>query len=274
MASRYRKALDEFGAMLGIGWDTERSARLAGWLQNRDPRFKAVAALALLITVGLVRSPATLAALYAICLVVTASSRLSVTRLMRRAWIAAAVFTGLIALPAVLNVFTPGPTAVQLPLGWAVTTTGLTTAARLLLRALTSLHVLWLVVYTTPWNRVLAALGSLGAPAPAVVTLGITHRYAFLLTRMAGEMMASRSARTVGHIDGARNRTQIANAAGTLLLHSHHSATAVHGAMIARGFTGRFRSLEPFRASWRDVALVVLALALSFAAWSFDRHAF
>ncbi len=81
---------------------------------------------------------------------------------VKRVWLFVPIFTGLVVLPATLNVITPG--TIVVPLGtWfghqlGVTSEGLHGAAIIVIRVATSISLVVLLTLTTPWNRLLAAL--------------------------------------------------------------------------------------------------------------------
>ncbi len=78
----------------------ERWARADGFLQRRDARAKWLAALCLLVTVGLLRHPAAAAAACAVPPLLAALSRVPPAALLRRAWGAGLFFGTFVALPA------------------------------------------------------------------------------------------------------------------------------------------------------------------------------
>ena len=53
---------------------------------------------------------------------------------MKRVWLFIPIFTGIIVLPATLNVITPGEVVVPLPFGLGLTRQGLTAAAIITIR--------------------------------------------------------------------------------------------------------------------------------------------
>jgi cobalt ECF transporter T component CbiQ len=226
-----------------------------------------LAAAVMLLAVSLMHHPASLGALYAVGLLAAATSRVPMWPLLRREWIVVALFTGVVAAPAMMQRVTPGPILLALPHGFTLSETGVIAAARLVLRAVASVHVALLLTQTTPWHRLLRGLRSLGAPAVAVMVLSICHRYIYLLLRMAGEMLTGREARRVGRVNAAQARGQIAASAGALMVRSQDTATAVFQAMAARGFRGEPKELSPSRFTAADAALVVGSIAFGVAAY-------
>ena len=85
----------------------ENIARQRGLLQAFDPRLKAIALVALAVAVSLSHSPAVIAALYLVGLVLAAYSAIPLGSFIKRVWVAVVLFTGIVAFPALF--FTPGP---------------------------------------------------------------------------------------------------------------------------------------------------------------------
>lgn len=225
-----------------------------GLLQGLDPRIKISTFLLLLIAVNVSRSLAVLVLLYLLTLLLARSSRVPLGFFVRRVWIFIPLFTGLIALPAILNIFTPGQPVLVL---WpnpliAVTAQGLRTAAFLLLRVGTSVSFAVLLILTTPWNALLEALGALGVPEAFLLTLAMSYRYIYLLLHTASDMFLSRRSRLVGRLDAAEGRRWLAAAMGALLDRSFQLSNEVYLAMLSQGFQGRPRLMEGFRTRGRD----------------------
>ena len=227
----------------------EHSAEARGLLQRVDPRVKVVGLILLVIVVAASRHLVVIGALFAFALALALSSRISVGKLASWVWSPVLIFTGAIALPAI--VLTPGHAVAALG-GLAITAQGLRSAAYLLSRAETAATLSALLVLTTPWPWVLKALRVLKCPTVLVAILGMTYRYVFEILRTALDMFESRRSRTVGSLSPAENRRLAASAVGVLLSKSVHLSDDVHLAMQSRGFRGEVHVLPDFRARAAD----------------------
>jgi cobalt/nickel transport system permease protein len=227
----------------------EHSAEARGLLQRVDPRVKVVGLILLVIVVAASRHLVVIGALFAFALALALSSRISVGKLASWVWSPVLIFTGAIALPAI--VLTPGHAVAALG-GLAITSQGLRSAAYLLSRAETAATLSALLVLTTPWPWVLKALRVLKCPTVLVAILGMTYRYVFEILRTALDMFESRRSRTVGSLSPAENRRLAASAVGVLLSKSVHLSDDVHLAMQSRGFRGEVHVLPDFRARAAD----------------------
>ena len=242
-------------------------ARRGGWLQSLDPRAKIVGFGLLIVAAVAARRLETVGALLALAVAMATTSRVPWRVLAANAWVGVLAFTGWIALPAIF--LTPGRPVCTLPgLHWTITAPGLQTAGLLLARAETTATLALTLVLSTPWTQVLKALRALRVPAVAVVILGMTHRYIFLLLHLAGDFFVARRSREVGALGPAGRRQVAAGAAGVLLGKSLQLSGEVYQAMQSRGFRGEVRTLEDFHWRPRDGgALAGFAATAAVACW-------
>jgi len=242
----------------------EKLARQKGLLQGIDARVKVIALLLLLLAVNLSHSLPVIAGLYGGALLLAVLSRVPFGSYIKRTWAFTLVFTGIIALPALL--ITPGAAWVHLPLGVTLTQTGARTALFLLFRAGASVAMAVLFVLTTPWNSILKALGVLHVPDVIVLVLGMTYRYIHLLLHTANDMFLSRQSRILKRMTGAEERHLAADTAGTLLEKSLLISSEVYLAMESQGFRGYPRTLDAFRMRWCDWGFAAVIVMVSAAA--------
>jgi cobalt/nickel transport system permease protein len=144
--------------------------------------------------------------------------------------------------------------------------------AAILAKFVLSLGAALLLVATTGFDDVCAALRRLGAPRVLVTQLLFTYRYLFVLAGEAARMVRAHDLRAPG---GGRPRPRVAaQLVGQLLLRTLDRAQRIHAAMACRGFDGtvpfqRPRRLRPpdlaFAASW--LAFFALARAVDLPAW-------
>lgn len=247
-----------------------------GVLQRTGARVKLAAALVLLVAGAVAHHVTTVAVLSIVLLAAAAMSRLPLRVVVLRVWLFVPLFTGLVVLPATLDVVTPGPVVVPLgtwfghPLG--ITSTGLTAAALLVTRVAASVSVVVLLTLTTPWPRLLSALRSLRVPRMFVLVAGMAYRYVFHLLGAVTDMYTARRARTVRRdVDAASGRAFVAASAGALFAKTHALADEVHMAMISRGYRGDARALSETRPGARDFSVLMVAVALAAALVVFDR---
>ena len=150
-----------------------------------------------------------------------------------------------------------------------MTSTGLTSAAYLVLRVTAAATFGFLLVFTTAWPRVLKALRAFGIPVVMVAVLGMTYRYILLLLEAAHDMFVARRSRAVGRLTAGERRRLAGQHAGVLLGRSLQLGGEVYLAMQARGFRGEVYLVEDFamtRADW--MALAAFAAVSATAIWA------
>ncbi|MGA8028424.1 MAG: cobalt transporter CbiM [Bryobacteraceae bacterium] len=221
----------------------EDLARSKGFLQDLDARVK-LTGMAFLVGAAIATHRLwVLAAIFGLGVLLAVLSRVSLSFLVKRIWLAVLAFTGTIALPALLLV--RGDALFRIPLlKWPVTAQGLKSAEFLILRAETAATLSFLLVLCTPWNQLLRALRFFRIPAVFVVIVQMAYRYVFLFLRTAQDIIESRQTRLVGRLEPSEQRRLAAATVGVLLDKSLRLSTEVHTAMQARGFRGDVRLLE------------------------------
>jgi cobalt/nickel transport system permease protein len=130
---------------------------------------------------------------------------------------------------------------------------GVVSWASIVLRALLAASAAVVLVATTGFAAIAAALGRLGLPRALVVQLALLYRYLQLLGEEAGRLLRARELRAAG---APLRLAEFGPLAGQLLLRSWDRADRIYLAMRARGFDGRYRPAAPGRWSWRDSAFV------------------
>lgn len=105
------------------------------------------------------------------------------------------------------------------------------------------ISMLWLV-NVMPFDQLLVTLRRLWVPEVLVAMLAFMYRYLFVLWDEMSKMQRARRARTFGfgrRFFRWRSGTQLI---GTLLIRALERAERVYGAMLARGWDGRVRTLD------------------------------
>ncbi|HVX67628.1 MAG TPA: energy-coupling factor transporter transmembrane component T [Bryobacteraceae bacterium] len=224
----------------------ERWSRGASAMHTRDARVKILVTLAFLVALGTTPrlSPALAACYAALLLAGIAAARLPLAGVLVRA---AAV------LP-----FSATFAAVSLAAGDP------TRAEALVLKSYLSAAAVLLLAATTPLPLLLAGLESLGVPRFLSLVIQFLYRYLFVISEQAQHMrMAAlaRASRSRGRRRVAERLRAAAGAVATLFARSQARAETIHGAMLARGFTGRIPPLAAARMAPPDVLFLAAGLA-------------
>jgi cobalt/nickel transport system permease protein len=221
-------------------------------VHHLDARIKFVLTLAFILTTALapVAAWSVYILLFALVLCVEVLSDLGVGYVLRR---------GLLALPFVFAalpvIFTvPGEPAAVLHLGgWTLTVTqpGLERLISIVLKSWISVQAAILLVSSTPFPDLLAAMRAVRVPRLLVAIFGLMWRYLFVLVDEAVRLMRGRAARSgrssqPEHRAGGSIawRARVAGGmAGSLFLRAFERSERIYMAMMARGFDGEVRYL-------------------------------
>ena len=256
---------------------SEGQSQKPGLLQGIDARFKLLGVLLLVVCTSLLHSTPLIYGLYGLALILALLSRIEAAFFIKRVWLVLPLFVGLIALPATLNIFTPGETAVTIfslekgyhfgpyfiPPEIGMTRQGISTALLLIGRVATSMSLVVLLPLTTSWADLLKAVRSLGVPQIYVQTLGMALRYLFLLSQVIREVHIAKKSRTIRPGKTRTEQRWIAGQVGALFQRSMQLSVEVHRAMMARGYQGEVRILSVFHIRKRDYCWMAFCAGLS-----------
>ena len=240
---------------------------MPGLLQGLDARVKVATILLFIVVVGLVHDLAILAGMFGLALALGLLSRLPPGILLRRILIFIPLFTAVIAIPALF--ITPGDPLVTAGSRVIITQQGARTAGLLVLRVTDSLSFGILLVLTTRWTNVLAALRWFRVPSVFVTVLGMTYRYIFLLLHSINSMFLARRSRSLGTFPASENRRWLGQALGTTMAKSHQLSEEVYLAMLSRGYRDEGVALIDLSFRRRDFLWAFLAVsAAGLLLWS------
>lgn len=175
----------------------------------------------------------------------------------------------LAAVPVLFN--RPGDSIFEVPVfGWNATDIGLRDFSSIMVRSWLSVLAATLLTATTEPDHILRALRFYHVPTIMVATISFMWRYIFVIGEEAQRLMRAREARSAtptGKIGGSLSwRAGVAgNMVGSLFLRSLARSDRVYTAMLARGYDGEIRSLQPaaFRSTdFATAAVVVAALVV------------
>jgi cobalt/nickel transport system permease protein len=236
----------------------ERWSRGSSPLHHRDPRVKVVATLAFLIVIATAHRQ--LPWLAAGCFVLLCGCALTARLPLSSAVLRAGIVLSFTAVFAAVSWISGDPAR----------------AVSLLLKSYLSAFAVLLLVSTTRLSVLLHGMERLGAPRFLLMVAQFLYRYLFVISEEAQHMRAAALSRGsgAGRIGGRQRLQAAGGAVAALFARSYGRAEDIHRAMLARGFAGEFRTLEPLRLGGADVlfgaaavlAPVLLRLAIERAA--------
>ena len=180
------------------------------------------------------------------------------------------------ALAAVTVIFSlPGEPLVAWDIGpWHVVATdaGVVRFVSIVIRTWLSVQMAILLTATTRFPDLLHALHHLHVPQLLVAIISFMYRYLFVLTDEAMRLLRAREARSARLAEGGGSgslawRARVTgNMVGQLFLRSYERSDRVYNAMLARGYTGQFLTINPHVMRGLDwmigVAAVIVLLLL------------
>jgi cobalt/nickel transport system permease protein len=264
---------------------SEEHARMKGLLQALDVRIKLVTFLFLLILISILHTPRSLWLLYSASILCAAFSRVPVGIFVVRVWLFIPLFSAAVALPAVLNIVTPGePLWIVVTLNkaysWgpytvpqeiAVTRQGLWGGIIFVSRVAASVSFAVLLTMTTRWSDIFAGLRALMVPRIFVMTLNMTNRYLFVFLRLIQDMYRARKSRTIRALSTSSGRGWVSSRIGAIFRKSLEMSNDIYLAMLSRGYHGEIITLERFRSTAVDYVWLAAVLALGAGLFSWER---
>lgn len=253
---------------------SEGFTRRNGLLQGLDPRVKLISILALIVAVSMTRDWRVLFGVYALTLLFASFSRIEVWFFIKRVWLFIPIFTGIIVLPVIFNVFMPGDSLLTivspghigplvLPSGIAITRQGTLTAITFILRVATCVSAAILLFLTTPRDLLFKSLRSLGVPRVYVLTLNMSYRYIFLFIDLVKDFYIARKSRTIKPQGTLEEQRWVGGRIGYTLVKSLDMGEKVHGAMLSRGFNGDVKLMSSYMMRPKDYVALGTVLAFS-----------
>ncbi len=252
--------------------EIDRYAHLDSSLHRWDPRWK-LAALALLLGAvaflpssgpGRVRwnrdVPHALASL-GVGLALVELSRIPLSFALRRL-VPAGVFLAVFIVLYPLGALAGGAPGGGAPGGGAPDfLDGLFCASVIAARALAVMLFVFPMFGTSRFDVTMRALRSLRVPAPLVQIVVFAYRYLYVYADEVLRLRVAMRARGLGRGAGLRAFRVAGSTLGMLLVRSVERTQRIQDAMMARGYSGAFRTLQDFSARPADLAKAALAAA-------------
>jgi cobalt/nickel transport system permease protein len=244
----------------------EPLARGTSPIHGLDARFRLLACLLLSLPAALAQSLAAPLAILGLGLLLTALSRAPLGVVLRRT---AAVNVFILFLWLFVPACTPGEPVWE-GFGLVVTREGIHLALLATVKANAVFFCVLSLLATIPAPALGRAMTALGAPAKFSFLFVFTYRYLHVIAEEYGRLVTA--ARLRGFVPATDIRTYRTYAAlvAMVLVRSYDRSQRVYQAMLLRGFSGTFPSLDRFRAGWTDIVFLGLIALMAIAAAYFD----
>jgi len=252
-------------------------AQRKGLLQSLDPRVKLVSMVVLIFAIAMTRDIRLLAMVYLLTLVAAYLSRIEILFFLKRVWVFIPIFAGIIMIPILFNIFTPGDPLVTvatlgpnahigpftLPSVITITQQGVMVASLFVLRVATCVSAAVLLFLTTPRDLLFKSLRSFKVPKVYVLTLDMCYRYIFLFTDMIRDFYTAKKSRSIKSLSLFEEQKWVGGRIGYTLVKALGMSEKVHGAMLSRGFNGDIKIMHQYALHRRDYVACVSVFALS-----------
>jgi cobalt/nickel transport system permease protein len=247
----------------------DRYHETESFLHRLDPRVKVVATVVFILSNALLPDGAWIAfgLSWLFLLVANGLANLGVGYTFKRSLIALPF--ALIAITVLFSI--PGkPLASFHFLLWDFTITdlGLLRFVSILIRSWLSVQMAILLVAVTRFPDLIHALEHLRVPGILTTIIAFLYRYLFVLADEVSRLMRARQSRSAS-VTGSRSgrsaawQAQIAgHMAGQLFLRSYERSDRVYNAMLARGYAGHLRTINPHELRRVDYLTTALVLTL------------
>lgn len=255
------RSVESITGALRTVFTAEQVASSDGLLQRRDPRVSLCSVGALALAVMLTRTLAVVLCFGVVTILLARLSAVPLRQLLARSAVIPLV-SAVIVLPQA--VLLPGDALVQ-AFGLSVTDGGVAYVVLFTLRVGVGVALLSLLVMTTPFSAVIAAMRELRVPVALVWVIAVTYRYLFLFFDELQRLVLARNSRTTGQSSLRGGWRDAKRLAGTFLLRTLDRGERVGRGMRARGGArppspySRSRTVD--RGDYALVALAVVAVA-------------
>lgn len=238
-------------------------ASIKGFMQSRDPRFKVLAILLMLIMVLIVKNTAFIIAMYFFCLLLACSSGIKLGFFLKRTWIFIPLFTVFIAIPSIFSVFTPGAKLAAFNiLGYTliITREGLAGSILFVMRVAASVSLAVLLTLTTRHTELLRVLRIFRIPQIFVMILGMCYRYIYLFVEIIGNTYMAIKSRVGFRVHYRKGQEIVTWSMANLWQRSYQLNSEVYNAMLSRGYSGEPKTLDEFSPAAGDWVWIVFVI--------------
>ncbi len=175
---------------------------------------------------------------YALLLLLVYLSKLNIRHFILRSTIIVGFFSGLVMLPATLNIFIEGKPILKLTSTLAITDNGLNFLSLFYARSLAMTTTSILLVLTTKREELLGALKVLRVPAFFTMIISLSYRFFATLVKVIENIHLARRSRTIKINDTKTERRWVASRIGWTFKKAVDMSNEVTQAMISRGWQG------------------------------------
>jgi cobalt ECF transporter T component CbiQ len=254
-SSYIEKGIGHLSEMITAGYLNVGQESGKGFFQKLDPRVKVIFLIFFVVIVSLKTDIFPEAAIALFLFLLVASSRINLAQFYKRIAGLTFLFGFLVVFPSAFNVVTPGELILpvihlsrpyefliyHIPEEIGLTRQGVDGVMMLCLRMMNSLAISLLVIYTTPFNRIIKALQVFRVPQALLLVITLSYKYIFIFAKTVESMYFARKSRLVGMVRDDEARTWVAGRIAHMFRKSMSRYEELFRAMVARGFAEEVR---------------------------------
>jgi len=255
ISSYIEKGIGHLSAMITTGYLNVGQQSGEGFFQKLDPRVKLIFLIFFVVIVSLKRQIFSEAVISMFIFLLVAASRINLMQFYKRVVGLTFVFGFLVVVPSVFNIVTPGELILpvihlsrphefmiyHIPEEIGLTRQGIDGVMMLCLRMMNSLAISFLVIYTTPFHRIVKALQVLRVPQALLLVITLSYKYIFIFAKTIEGMYFARKSRLVGMVRADEARIWAAGRIAHIFRKAMSRYDEVFRAMMARGFAEEVR---------------------------------
>src|SRR5271157_2570801 len=192
--SYIEKGMGHLSDMIATGYLSVGQESGKGFFQKLDPRVKVIFLIFFVAIVSLKKDILPEAAITLFTFLLVVSSRINLAQFYKRIAGLTFLFGFLVVFPSAFNVVTPGEMILpvihlshpyeflvyHIPAEIGLTRQGIDGVMILCLRMMNSLAISFLVIYTTPFHRVIKALQVFRVPQAFLLVITLSYKYIFI----------------------------------------------------------------------------------------------
>jgi cobalt ECF transporter T component CbiQ len=254
-SSYIEKGIGRLSEMITTGYLNVGQESGKGFFQKLDPRVKVIFLIFFVVIVSLKRHIFPEAAIALFVFLLVASSRINLAQFYKKIVGLTFVFGFLVVFPSAFNIVTPGQLVLpvitlsqpyefiiyHIPEEIGITRQGIDGVMMLCLRMMNSLAISLLVIYTTPFHRIIRALQVFRVPPALLLVITLSYKYIFIFAKTIEDMYFARKSRLVGMVKDHEARIWVAGRIAHMFRKAMSRYEEVFRAMVARGFAEEVR---------------------------------
>ena len=238
---------------------------------NLNPITKVISFLFLIVIISLAGSITSQFLIGIFIFILLIISGVSIFRVYKNILLIAFFFGFLISAPAAFNVITPGEMILpvfsfakphnfwiyHIPREIGITLAGCKVLARLFLRIFNSVSLSFLLVYSTPFSRVLKAFRILFIPYTLLMIVWLAYKFIYILCRTIEETYFALKSRFIRDIKNQTSRKIVTGRIFFIYEKARLQYEQTYSAMISRGYNGQIILVAEKSLTFEDVLILI-----------------